>query len=115
MTTPTPEETTKANEASWIKHFWRPAMAWQYLLVCMFDFLVAPALSMALSAYTGTPHVQWEPLTLKESAYYHIAMGLIIGVAAYTRGQEKIKQVEVNAQQQTTTTTTTTPTEGASS
>jgi hypothetical protein len=78
---------------SWLYNYWRPAIAWQYFVVCLFDFIIAPLLFAWLSHHTGAPYVQWDPLTLKESGFYHMSMGAIIGVAAWTRGQEKIKRV----------------------
>lgn len=82
-------------EESWIKQYWRPFMAWQYGAVCLFDFIIAPTLTMAYFHWSGGNYVQWEPLTLKESGFYHLSMAAIIGVAAWTRGQEKI--TEINA------------------
>lgn len=82
-------------EDFWIKQYWRPLMAYQYLIVCLFDFIFFPLLTMALSKYTGIEYKPWDPLTLKESGYYHMAMGAVLGVAAWTRGYEKIKRLEV--------------------
>ena len=33
---------------------------------------------------------QWSPLTLQGAGLYHIAMGAVLGLAAYGRSQEKI-------------------------
>jgi hypothetical protein len=33
---------------------------------------------------------QWLPITLQGGGLYHIALGAILGVAAYGRSQEKI-------------------------
>jgi hypothetical protein len=33
---------------------------------------------------------QWNPLTLQGAGLYHVAMGAILGVAAWSRGQEKM-------------------------
>ena len=78
---------------TWIKHYWRPAIAWSYLLICLFDFIIFPSLSYAYAYYTKTPYVQWDPLTLKLSGFYHLSMGAIIGVSSWTRGQEKIQRL----------------------
>jgi hypothetical protein len=92
-------------EESWIKQYWRPLMSYQYLAVCLFDFIVFPAASMN---FLGQ---QWDPLTLKESGFYHLAMAAIIGVAAWTRGQEKIKRLMYGEEEEVETITTTqTPT-----
>ena len=80
------------NEEHWFKSHWRPAMAWKYAFVTLFDFVLAPSICMALKLPA------WEPLTLKESGFYHMAMMSIIGVSAFTRGQEKIKRLEVKSE-----------------
>jgi hypothetical protein len=52
---------------------------------------------------------QWNPITLKEGGFYHLAMAAIIGVAAWTRGQEKITRI-MNVEEIEKTNTTQTPT-----
>ena len=74
-------------EATWIKHYWRPAIAWQYFAVCVFDFIIFPA------AYMYFTNQAWDPITLKAGGFYHLSMAAIIGVAAWTRGQEKITRI----------------------
>ena len=92
-------------EESWLKQYWRPAIAYQYLAVCIFDFIVFPA------AYMYFSQQQWDPMTLKESGFYHLAMAAIIGVAAWTRGKEKITRIlESGIEVEETKTTTQTPT-----
>jgi hypothetical protein len=91
------------NEESWIKQYWRPAIAWQYFAVCIFDFIIFPA------AYMYFSQQQWDPITLKEGGFYHLAMAAIIGVAAWTRGQEKITKI-MNGEEIEKTNTTQTPT-----
>jgi len=91
-------------EESCIKQYWRPLMAYQYALVCFCDFILFPAVSMALR------NEPWDPLTLKESGFYHLSMSAIIGVAAWTRGQEKIKRMFLGEEEVETITTSQTPT-----
>ena len=90
-------------EESWIKQYWRPAIAWQYLAVCIFDFIVFPA---AYMYFTKQPY---DPITLKEAGFYHLAMAAIIGVAAWTRGQEKIQRIATGEELVEKITTTQTP------
>jgi hypothetical protein len=90
------------NEESWLKSYWRPAIAWQYFAVCIFDFIIFPA------AYMYFSQQQWNPITLKEGGFYHLAMAAIIGVAAWTRGQEKITRI-MNGEEIEKTNTTQTP------
>jgi hypothetical protein len=75
-------------EESWLKQYWRPAIAWQYFVVCVCDFIVFPLL------WTHLTQQPYDPITLKEGGFYHLAMAAIIGVAAWTRGQEKIVKLE---------------------
>ena len=87
-------------EESWLKQYWRPAIAWQYFAVCVFDFIIFPA------AYMYFSNQPWDPITLKEGGFYHLAMAAIIGVAAWTRGQEKITKIlESNTEEIQKTTT----------
>lgn len=93
-------------DSSWIKHYWRPAMAYQYLIVCVFDFIIFPLATMVMSSYFNIEYTAWDPITLKESGFYHLAMGAIIGAAAWTRGQERITRASVYGIEETTTETT---------
>jgi len=78
---------------SWVKTRWRPIMAWQYLLVCLFDFIGGPVINMIYFHDHSTGYEQWTSLTLQGGGLYHMAMGAIIGVTAWSRGQEKIHGV----------------------
>jgi hypothetical protein len=78
----------------WLKTTWRPAIAWQYVAVCLFDFILAPI--VMLLYYHFHPDLEyfaWEPLTLQGGGLYHLSMGAITGVTAWSRGQEKINGV----------------------
>ena len=75
----------------WMNRKWRPAMGWTYMFICILDFAVFPILwSIAQAAYSGTISTQWDPITLKGAGLFHMAMGAILGIAAWSRGQEKI-------------------------
>jgi hypothetical protein len=82
-------------EEHWMKSFWRPAMGWLYMLTCFCDFVAFPVLWGLLQAFmhmhdTGTIQItQWNPITLQGAGLYHLAMGAILGIAAYGRTQEK--------------------------
>jgi len=91
------DESKKEEKASehWMKAYWRPAMGWLYMLICFFDFVVAPVLSMlmpiflkSLGANTVT-YTQWQSLTLANGGLIHLAFGAILGVTAWGRTQEK--------------------------
>jgi hypothetical protein len=38
----------------------------------------------------GRVETQWQPITLQGAGLYHIAMGAVLGIAAYGRTQEKL-------------------------
>ena len=76
----------------WINKKWRPVMGWVYMLTCTCDFVVFPVLWSLLQALThGNVTSQWQPLTLQGAGLYHIAMGAVLGIAAYGRTKEKIE------------------------
>ena len=82
---------SEKKKEDWMNSKWRPMMGWMYMLVCTFDFVIAPVLwSLVQAIYKGGVNVQWQPLTLQGAGLFHIAMGAILGVAAYGRTQEKM-------------------------
>jgi hypothetical protein len=74
----------------WMREYWRPLMAMQYLIVCIFDFVLAPIAWTAFQAYQHQALLtQWNPTTLGSGGTYHLAMGAVLGVAAWTRSMDK--------------------------
>ena len=87
------EEAKSASEQKkedWMNSKWRPMMGWMYMVVCMFDMIVFPILWSLLQTMTHTPITQWNPLTLQGAGLFHIAMGAVLGIAAFGRTQEKL-------------------------
>jgi hypothetical protein len=75
----------------WMNSKWRPAMGWMYMTVCTCDFVLFPVLWSLLQALShGTISSQWQPITLQGAGLFHIAMGAVLGIAAFGRTQEKI-------------------------
>jgi hypothetical protein len=80
------------DNTDWINKKWRPAMGWIYMLTCTCDFVLFPVLWSLLQALSkGSVTMQWQPLTLQGAGLYHIAMGAVLGIAAYGRTKEKIE------------------------
>ena len=76
---------------NFINSKWRPLMAVIYMVTCACDFVLFPVLWSLLQAMShGQVTSQWMPLTLQGAGLYHIAMGAVLGIAAYGRSQEKI-------------------------
>jgi cation transport ATPase len=84
----------------WMQKFWRPAMGWLYMLICAFDFIIGPILAMAMPLVlknlgaTTVTYTQWQSLTLANGGLIHLAFGAILGVTAWTRGQEKMAKIQ---------------------
>jgi uncharacterized membrane protein len=83
-------QNAKENE-HWMKSYWRPAMGWLYMLMCFCDFVAFPIISMFMPQFIkGMTYIPWKSITLDNGGLIHMAFGAILGVAAWTRGQEKI-------------------------
>ena len=88
------EQMSKEQE-HWVKAYWRPAMGWLYMLICLCDFVVFPAVAMFLPVFFKglgvlMAYTAWVSLTLSNGGLIHMAFGAILGVAAYGRTQEKV-------------------------
>jgi len=93
---PTQEEYKKMSDSEkkkedWMNSKWRPMMGWMYMAVCMADFVLFPVLwSLIQAAHGGSVQTQWNPITLAGAGLFHMAMGAILGIAAFGRTQEKM-------------------------
>lgn len=76
----------------WLNSTWRPVVAWCYIVICLFDFVVAPVFFSILQWNLNQTIVQWTPLTLQGAGLIHMAFGAIIGITAWGRTREKINQ-----------------------
>jgi hypothetical protein len=82
---------SEKKKEDWMNSKWRPMMGWMYMAVCGFDFMLAPILwSILQSVSHGSVQTQWQPLTLQGAGLFHVAMGAVLGIAAYGRTQEKL-------------------------
>jgi hypothetical protein len=80
------------DNTDWINKKWRPFMGWVYMMTCTCDFVIFPIFWSLLQALSkGNVTSQWQPLTLQGAGLYHIAMGAVLGIAAYGRTKEKIE------------------------
>lgn len=83
---------------NWVKSYWRPAMGWLYMAICAFDFIIFPLVVIFVPVFAkmlgveGTNYTPWQSLTLTNGGLIHMAFGAILGVAAWTRGQEKVSR-----------------------
>jgi hypothetical protein len=81
---------SELKKEDWMNSKWRPMMGWMYMLVCTMDMIIFPILWSLLQTATHTPITQWSPLSLQGAGLFHIAMGAVLGIAAFGRTQEKL-------------------------
>ena len=81
---------SEKKKEDWMNSKWRPMMGWMYMIVCFMDMVVFPILWSLVQTIQHQTLVQWNPLTLQGAGLFHIAMGAVLGIAAYGRTQEKL-------------------------
>lgn len=91
-----PSKITKTEE-DWMTKKWRPMMAIMYMTACLFDFVFFPIMFTAVQFWevsaANDAFRQWAPITLQGGGLFHVAMGAVLGVSAWSRGQEKMAGV----------------------
>ncbi len=96
------EKKSKSEQAKddWMNTKWRPAMGWMYMGVCIFDFVLAPILWATIQFWetqaANDAFRQWQPMTLQGAGLFHMAMGAVLGLAAWGRTQEKLNGTASN-------------------
>lgn len=92
--------TTTAED--WMTNKWRPMMAITYMVINICDFILFPVMFTLVqfleTSGSNDAFRQWEPLTLQYGGLIHLAFGAILGISAWTRGQEKIATINSNYQ-----------------
>ena len=64
---------------------------WLYLLICLFDFIIAPILwSLMQLLINSSVQTQWQPLTLMGGGLLHVSFGAIMGITSFGRTKEKL-------------------------
>lgn len=79
----------------WMTTKWRPMMAITYMLINICDFIVFPVMFTIVQFWetqvANDAFRQWQPLSLQGGGFIHLAFGAILGISAWTRGQEKVE------------------------
>ena len=91
------EQQPEKKDEDWMQKKWRPAMGWMYMGICTLDMAIFPVLWSVLQMFQNTTVTQWQPLTLQGAGLFHIAMGAVLGIAAFGRTQEKLAGTANNA------------------
>lgn len=74
----------KPPKGKWFENYWKPAVAWLYLVICAFDFLFGPLFFGWYSFVVKSQLIQnWTPLTLQGGGLFHLAFASIMGITAW--------------------------------
>lgn len=84
------EKVEPKKDDDWMQKKWRPAMGWMYMFICVLDMAIFPIMWSLVQVLTKQPVTQWNPLTLQGAGLFHLAMGAVLGIAAWGRTQEKL-------------------------
>lgn len=76
----------------WMKSFWRPMMAYLYMIICFMDFVGFPLISMVspiiLKGFgIQSTYIPWVPLSLTNGGLVHMTFLGVLGISAWTRGK----------------------------
>jgi hypothetical protein len=86
------------NKDDFITTKWRPMMAIVYMAINICDFILFPVLWSLIQLWeteaANDAFRQWVPLTLQGGGFIHMAFGAILGISAFTRGKEKVAEIE---------------------
>ena len=99
---------SEKKKEDWMNSKWRPMMGWMYMVVCTMDMIIFPILWSLLQTFHHQTITQWNPLTLQGAGLFHIAMGAVLGLAAWGRTQEKLNGANNGGIQPTASTISTT-------
>jgi len=90
-----PQTDDDAEFRQWMNRWWRPLMAYTYIVICIFDFIIAPIGWSIVQSMQGIKlTAAWDPITLKGAGLFHAAMGAILGVTAWGRSKEKLAGID---------------------
>lgn len=98
------EEATKVDKPAedWMTSKWRPMMAVTYMAINICDFILFPILFSVIQFWeteaANDAFRQWQPMTLQFGGLIHMAFGAILGISAWTRGQEKVAAINANSE-----------------
>ena len=86
-------------QEDWMTKKWRPMMAVMYMCVCVCDFILFP-IGFTTVQFWETQALndafrQWQPMTLQGGGLFHMAMGAVLGITAWSRGQEKMSGTSI--------------------
>ena len=90
METETEITTKRINKPNWIIDYWRHAMGWVYMAICICDFIIFPILWSYFQYNIKSQLTPWSPLTLQAGGLLHFSMCGVLGITSFSKSKEKI-------------------------
>jgi len=101
-------EKTNGDDDHWSN--WRTMAGYTYLAICIFDFLIMPAVthnnmkqlitqadqSYSLALIDKFGGINWQPVTMVGGGLFHLSFGAILTGVAIVKGQERKEIVKQN-------------------
>jgi hypothetical protein len=69
-------------EPTWMNQ-WKEVLAYTFSAVILFDFMIAPIMTMCFDVWFKAGFAAWTPLTLGSGGLFYVAMAAILSVGAY--------------------------------
>lgn len=76
---------------SFLFTFWKPLLGYSYIVIILFDFIIAPILMPELYHILGYPPSIWIPLTTSYGGVLHLSVAGILGATAWTHGMADVE------------------------
>lgn len=103
--TPNPPDTTatmqidpvqaKLLEPTWVNR-WREIVAFAFVIITIYDFVLAPIITQVLVAVFKANLTAWTPNTLQSGGMFYVAFATILGISSYgkfTEARELIRNM----------------------
>lgn len=76
----------------WLDRYWRTAMAYTYLMICMYDFVLGPIVFNILEYLNPDNAItHYESVTLQSGGFIHMTFGAILGIASHGRNKVQLQ------------------------
>ena len=70
---------------------WRTWLAYAYVAICLYDFMIGPIIFNFLQYYNpGQDVTAYTAITLQGGGLFHLSMGAVLGISAHGKTQEQI-------------------------
>ena len=88
------KRTTHHDKENFLSRTWRGVMAYTYILICLFDFVIGPLVYFWVQQFetqaANDAYREWKSITLQSGGLFHLAMGGILGVSSWGKSQERM-------------------------